>query len=87
VSEKTVKRRCYEVDIKKRRARGVTKLEDGDARRCLAWCEDHKDLTENDWLFFVWSDETYVRRMEGASRGQEWVFRHGPSTPGKFWTP
>jgi len=87
VPEKTVSRRCYEVDINKRRARGVTKLEDGDARRRLAWCKDHNDLTENDYLSFVWGGDTYVRRMEGASRGQEWVFRHGPSTADKFWTP
>lgn len=61
-----------------------SELEEDDAAQHLAWAREHEHLGAEDWLSWVWSDEMYVRRMAGASRGQTWVFRPGRRTPAKW---
>ena len=57
-----------------------SELEEVDATQRLEWAKEHEGLGVEDWLSWVWSDEMYVRRMAGASRGQTWVFRDRKST-------
>ena len=63
-----------------------SELEEVDATRYLEswWAKEHEHLGEEDWLRWVWSDDMYVRRMSGASRGQTCVFCPGRKTPARW---
>ena len=61
------------MDMHKWVAASRSELEKEDATRRLAWAREHEHLSAEDWLSWVWSDEMYVQRMAGASRGQTWV--------------
>jgi hypothetical protein len=55
------------------RARRRPLLTEANAAKRLAWCLQHRGLTQEEWGMYMWSDECSVKRRRG--KRDKWVFR------------
>lgn len=79
ISQRTIRRRLQESNIKKWKAAERPLLDQKLATQRLEWALKYEDWCEECWLSVAWSDECSVERGDGED--QEWVFR----TPYQKW--
>jgi len=73
LSSSTLNRHFKEKDMKKWMHASWIELEAKDVRKQLAFAIEHRNLSIDDWLYWIWSDGMYVRGVAGGSRSQIWV--------------
>jgi len=79
LSHDTIYRILKQNNITNWRAKKRPALTEEHAALRLAWAKEHKDWTEDQWSYMLWSDECSVER--GKGKQQLWVFR----TPDQKW--
>lgn len=72
VSSNTVRAALQRRDYKRYIARAKPPITEKNARLKLAWAEEHKNWTIQDWCMILWTDETWVT---SGRHGRQWVTR------------
>lgn len=72
-SPETVRRALRSRGLQAKEKPKKTLLRNQNVKARLAWCNEHKDWTLDDWKRVVWTDETKINRFNSDGRQWTWM--------------